>query len=142
LWIEVYNQFCSDMKKIISLLVIGLMLGFNVTGNEIPEKIVTAFRTGNASELAAFFNSTLELTVNNKEEIYSKTQAEIILKDFFTSNPPSSFTILHQGGKESSKYAIGSLKSGPNNFRITFLLKSVNSDVFIHQLRIENANAE
>lgn len=130
------------MKKIIGLFVIGLMLSFNASGNEVPEKIVTAFRTGNASELAAFFNSTIELTVNNKEEIYSKTQAEIILKDFFASNPPSSFTLLHQGGKETSKYAIGSLKSGTSNFRITFLLKSVNSNVFIHQLRIENSNAE
>ena len=67
---------------------------------------------------------------------------ENILKDFFINHPPASFDILHQGGKETSKYAIGSLKSGPNTFRITFLLKSVNSKVFIHQLRIENANAE
>ena len=130
------------MKKLILVSTIAYLFSLNVLGGDIPQVIVSAFESGDAASLAEYFNSTIELTINNKEEIYSKTQAEVILKDFFTKNPPTAFRILHQGGKESSKYAIGNLQTRTKNYRITFLLKSVNSKVFIHQLRIENSNVE
>lgn len=130
------------MKKLIFISLIACMFSLDVSGEDIPRVIVSAFGSGDASALAGYFNSTIELTINNKEEIYSKTQAEVILKDFFAKNPPKSFSILHQGGKESSKYAIGNLKTAKGSYRITFLLKSVNSKIFIHQLRIENSNVE
>jgi hypothetical protein len=130
------------MKKLIFISLIAYLFSLNAFGGDIPPAIVSAFKSGDASSLAGYFNSTIELTINNKEEIYSKNQAEVILKDFFAKNPPTGFTILHQGGKESSKYAIGNLTTRSRNYRITFLLKSVNSKVFIHQLRIENSNVE
>jgi len=124
---------------IVSILLLGIMPVFST---EIPGEIINAFKSGNAVQLAKYFNQTIELTLFDKEEIYSKTQAEIILRDFFTSNPPTQFQIIHQGGKETSRYAIGSLVSGTNKYRITFLLKTVNTEVFIHQLRIEYEHAE
>ena len=124
---------------VISILLLGTMHGFST---EIPGEIISAFKSGNAAQLAKYFNQTIELTLFDKEEIYSRTQAEIILRDFFSDNPPSQFQIIHQGGKETSRYAIGSLVSGTNKYRITFLLKTVNAQVFIHQLRIEHEHAE
>lgn len=130
------------MKKVIILSVIAILFSISVKGGDVPSDIVNAFKTGDASAIASYFNSTIELTIYNKEEIYSKTQAERILKDFFINNPPTQFSIIHQGGKETSRYAIGSLVSGSKNFRVTFLLKSTNSKIFIHQLRIESTNVE
>jgi hypothetical protein len=129
------------MKR--TVLFIGIILvGITASAIEIPEGIINGFSKGNASALSDYMSSTLELTLNDKEEIYSKTQAEIILRKFFTDNPPSQFKIIHQGGKEKSKYAIGKLSSGTKSFRITFLLKTVENKVLIHQLRIENEYAE
>ncbi len=130
------------MKKrivIIAILLIGSVHAFSI---EIPGEIISAFSSGNATQLAKYFNQTIELTMFDKEGIYSKTQAEIILRNFFSENPPKQFQILHQGGKESSKYAIGSFVSGTNTYRITFLLKTIDTRVFIHQLRIENEHVE
>lgn len=130
------------MKKtfwLILCLLITTQFGFS---NEIPENIITSFNSGDASGLSKYFNETIELTFLEKEDIYSKTQAEIILRDFFIKNPPRQFVILHEGGKESSKYAIGKYTSKSKTYRITFLLKTINSKVFIHQLRIENEFAE
>ena len=129
------------MKKVILFLIISISLT-SLQASEIPSDIVSAFKSGNAQGIARYFNNTIELTIYDKEEIYSKTQAERILKDFFINNPPTEFNLLHQGGKESSKYAIGSLNSGSKTFRVTFLLKSIDSSVFIHQLRIESTNVE
>jgi len=127
-----------DAKKKYSILI-GIFIGINVFINaqEIPGNIVTGLGNGNAEMVANYFESTVELIINNKENIYSSKQAQIILKDFFKKNPPKSFSILHEGGKESSKYAIGNLISSQGKYRITILLKQNNNKPYIHQLRIE-----
>lgn len=128
------------MKKLIIFPVILIALSFTMQVNAIPDEIVSAFRSGSATTLSNYINKTVELTVDDKEEIYSKAQAEVILKDFFARHKPKSFNILHQANKASSKYAIGDLETSSGSYRVTFLLKTVNSKVFIHQLRIENSN--
>lgn len=130
------------MKKVIFTISLFILAGLSASATEIPSGILTAFSKGDASALSSYFSSTVELTINEKEEIYSSTQAEIILRKFFSDNPPTQFKIIHQGGKENSKYAIGNLFSGSKSFRITFLLKTEGDKILIHQLRIENENAE
>lgn len=110
---------------------------FPVQETGVPEVIISAIKTGNAKELAKFFNQNVELILFNEENVYSKAQAELILKDFFSKNIPSDFTVLHQGGKDGAKYAIGSVKTSTGNFRVYFLLKIKSDQPYIHQLRIE-----
>ncbi|MCG8702201.1 MAG: DUF4783 domain-containing protein [Bacteroidales bacterium] len=105
-------------------------------GNNVPEVIINSLKNGDATELSKHFNNTIELTINGNEQIYSKTQAELILKNFFKENPPSEVKVLHQSGKEAW-YAILSMKSGEKSYRITLLIKEKDSKNLIHQLRIE-----
>jgi hypothetical protein len=107
---------------------------------DIPRDISIAFKVGNAEELANYFNNTIELVILDKEDVYSKVQAQQILDDFFTDHFPKSFEIIHQGGKEESKFAIGKLVTFNGTFRVYFLLKLKNDKPFIHQLRIETEN--
>ena len=132
------------MKNTTILLLFSVFTFLSFTTyNHIPEGIVTAFKSGNASAVSVYFGQSVELTMFDKEQIYSKTQAQVILKNFFSENPPSSFEIIHEGGKETSKYAIGTLKTTHgNSFRITLLLKNTDENTYIHQLRIEKDNAE
>jgi len=130
------------MIKRIVLSILFLTASVTSFSTEIPSEIINAFRTGNAVLLAGYFNQTIEFNLLDKENVYSKVQAEIILRDFFLNNPPAQFTILHQGGKESSRYAVGVLTSENNTkFRITFLVKTIDNKIYIHQLRIEYENA-
>ena len=130
------------MKKLIIISLLGLLFSWNSSAADIPGALVNAFKSGNSAQVSVYFNSTIEMTINNKEEIYSKTQAEIILRDFFRSSQPIGFKILHQGGKENSKYAIGNLSTADNNYRITLLLKLSNNQFYIHQLHIEKDEVE
>jgi hypothetical protein len=109
---------------------------------DIPDGIIQAIKEGNAANLAKYFNVNVELTVNKGEEIYSKDQAELILKDFFSKHVPNSFNILHKGGKEGSRYAIGNLSTTNGIFRVTILIKLKDSQPYVHQLRIEEENAQ
>lgn len=130
------------MKRSIVGIVFIFFTGIALFAIDIPSGIVSALNNGDASALSSYFSSTIELTIHEKEEIYSRTQAEIILRKFFSENRPTQFSIIHQGGKENSKYAIGNLSTSSKSFRVTFLLKTEENKVLIHQLRIENEYVE
>jgi len=57
--------------------------------------------------------------------------------EFFKANKPKQFSIIHQGGKDGARYAIGSLVTNNGTFRVYFLVKNKLNSPYIHQLRIE-----
>ena len=108
----------------------------------IPEGISIAIKAGNASELSKYMNSTVELLLLEKEDFYKKNVAVTILKDFFSEYQTRDFTIRHQGVKNDAQYAIGNLKTEKGDFRVYFLLKKVNQELLIHQIRIDSDNGK
>lgn len=128
--------------KIIPVIFIALSC-LTASGQEqpnIPAGISIAIKAGNASELAKYMNSTIELLLLDKEDFYKKNVAETILKDFFNEYQTKDFTIRHQGAKNDAQYAIGNLKTEKGDFRVYFLLKKVDQELLIHQIRIEADN--
>jgi hypothetical protein len=109
---------------------------------KIPEGISVAIKAGNAAELSKYMNSTIELLLLDKEDFYKKNVAETILKDFFAEYQTKDFTIRHQGAKNDAQYAIGNLKTEKGDFRVYFLLKKVEQELLIHQIRIESDNGK
>lgn len=107
---------------------------------KIPGEISIAIKTGNAVELSKYMNSTIELLLLDKEDFYKKSVAETILKDFFVEYQAKDFIIRHQGAKNDAQYAIGNLKTAKGDFRVYFLLKKVDQELLIHQIRIEPDN--
>lgn len=127
--------------KIIPILLIGTLFlrgGTTQQEEQIPRDIAIAFKVGTAKELARFFNENLELAVGEKEDVYSKSQAERIMDKFFVNHSPKSFKFIHQGGKETAQYAIGKLVTFNGEFRVYMLLKKKNENPLIHQLRIDH----
>ncbi len=102
------------------------------------DSIAAAIRHGNSRELANFLNATVQLILPGSDGRYSKTQAELIIRDFFNRTPPSSFTLKHSGESgDGSQFHIGIYKSGETRFRTYFLIKQQAGYWLIHQLRIE-----
>ncbi len=108
--------------------------------SRIPSGIAIAFRTGSAAGLSEYLNSTVELVLPDKEDFYSKSVAEKILKDFFSRYRSREFVIRHQGARGDAQYAIANLETDKGKFRVYFLLKKVNGNPLIHQIRIEADN--
>lgn len=127
----------KNMKlKLTSFLFVFFVLT-TVTFAQIPDGIVISIQNGNDASLAEFFNENVELVVQTHDDVYSKSQAQQIVAEFFKSNKPKQFSIIHQGGKDGARYAIGSLTTNTGVFRVYFLLKVKNNNSYIHQLRIE-----
>ncbi len=119
------------------LLSVVFVLASILVKAQIPDELVLSLKTGNASGLASYFNQNIELFVLDSDDVYSRAQAEQIVSNFFNQNKASDFTIIHQSGKEDTKYAIGKLSTNNGVFRVSFLMKNDNSKPVIHQLRIE-----
>ncbi len=115
-----------------------ILLGFGLSVNaQVPDGVLLSLKSGDAKSLARHFNSNVELTVLNHEDIYSKGQAEQLVRNFFYKYHPDKFTLIHQGTQEGRPYAIGNLQCGRNTFRVSFLLRKTGKDYLIHMLRIE-----
>jgi hypothetical protein len=108
----------------------------------IPGEIAVAIKAGNAAELSKYMNSTVEILLLDKEDFYKKNVAEAILTDFFNTYQTRDFVITHQGGRNDTQYAIGNLKTAKGNFRVYFLLKKVDDQLLIHQIRINSENGK
>ena len=126
----------------VALLTLGSLSARAQDQAKIPEGISIAIKAGNAAELSKYMNSTIELLLLDKEDFYKKPVAETILKDFFTEYQTRDFTIRHQGAKNDAQYAIGNLKTEKGDFRVYFLLKKVDQELLIHQIRIESDNGK
>ena len=129
---------------IISVVLVSFST-INATAQEqanIPGGISIAIKAGNAAELSKYMNSTVELLLLDKEDFYKKNVAETILKDFFNEYHTKDFVIRHQGAKNDAQYAIGNLTTERGAFRVYFLLKKVDQEPLIHQIRIEPDNGK
>lgn len=108
---------------------------------DVIDDIATAIRSGNPKNISKFFIENIDLKVIEQEDVYSKQQAEMILKDFFTKHAVKSYTVAHKSQpKAGSQYVIGSLETANGKFRTYFLIKTVGTQTLIQQFRIETEN--
>lgn len=125
------------MKNLIFTVVLGMIV--QLASAQIGDKVSAALKVGNSKELSKYLSGNVELTIISKEGVYSKAQAEVMLKDFFASFVAKDFTVMHKGGDDSqSKYTIGTLKTEKQAFRVFYLIKTEAGKESISQLRIEN----
>ena len=101
------------------------------------DDIVTAMKSGNASQVSKFFDNTVEITFPDKSNAYSKSQAELVLKDFFTTNGVKSFIVIHKGDNQSSQYCIGILLTKNGEYRTTIYLKQKGNKQLLQEIRFE-----
>ena len=134
------REILNEMKKAYKIVLILLLTaGSSWAYLDIYSDISDAIRSGDARAVTRYFNSTVDLTILNQEEVYSKAQAEQVLRDFFSKNSPRSFTLIHKGvSKEGAKYAIGTMETTQGaQFRTYFFVKQSPAGEFIQELRFE-----
>lgn len=119
------------------LIVLAFVLSGIWATAQIPDDLVLSLKTGNAATLSSYFNQNIELFVVDQDDVYSRAQAQQIVSNFFNQNKATGFSIIHQSGKEDTKYAIGKLTTNKGVFRVSFLVKNEGGKSVVHQLRIE-----
>lgn len=128
----------NSFRKYI-LLTILFPVAFSVNA-DVFDDIAKAISSGNAAQVTKFFSSSVEMQLGSNEGMYSKSQAERILQDFFTKNPAKSFTITHRGAKSNNaSYIIGNYQSANGNYRVTIYTKESGGNAWVHEIKFEKS---
>jgi hypothetical protein len=124
------------------LLTLILLFSFSSFAShaDLYDEIASAVRSGDAHQVASFFDAKVDLALSSQEDVYSKAQAELLIKDFFTKNQPKTFTLVHKGSsKEGTLFAVGTLAcANGKTFRVSFVMKTLKGRNTIQELRFEN----
>ena len=84
-----------------------------------------------------------DVTDPGASDVYSRVQAEQILRKFFDEHVPSGFSVEHEGvSKMGDSYYIGRLRTANGEFRVTFFVKRMDSAELVKQLRIEPSKGD
>ena len=120
------------MKYLITLAF--FFLSFQDYESRIRE-IGLAMKAGSAKELIRFCNRNVEIKLADNNSNYSKNQAEVILRNFFSKNGAKDFRYIHQGSSpEGLKYNIGKLTCQNGTYRVVMFIKKIGDNYLIDTL--------
>ena len=111
------------MKHFFTLTALAIFLTSFVKYVGIDD-VIAAMKTGNSAAVAKFFDNSVEISMPEKSNSYSKSQGELVLKDFFASNPVKGFEVIHKGENAGSQYCIGTLQTKNGTYRTTIFMKT------------------
>lgn len=113
------------MKKLLGLALIctTILLSSFTSGKEL-EGIVGALNSGNAAQLSRYFDSRVDIALPEKSDNYSRTQAEMILRNFFGNCGVKNFEVKFTGESNGSHYCIGILHTRSGDYRTKLFMKN------------------
>ncbi len=125
------------MNRFLKLLAISILFCSFTFFSSIDE-VINAMKTGNSAEIARFFDNTVEINMPGKNNSYSKSQGELVLKDFLNSNIVKNFEVIHKGENSGSQYCIGTLMTKNGSFRTTIFMKQKGDRQVLQEITFEN----
>ncbi len=126
------------MKNILliafSLVFTGLTAFKPIAG---LDDVISALRSGNATELAKYVDDNIEISLPDKTDTYSRAQALMILQDFFANNGVRNFEVKHKGDNGGNQFCIGTLQTKAGNYRTYIFMKSKNGKQLVKQIKFQ-----
>lgn len=128
------------MKRLLFtlILLIGLFSS-SFAQTEFLEEVTFAFKNADQRILSKYFGNKIEITLLDQSSVYSKSQAEMVMKDFFSKYDPIDFQILYKNNptNDAARFAIGQLDTKSGKFRIYFILKTSEAGTYLQEMRFE-----
>lgn len=127
------------MKKIVTLICASaflLLSAFQVAG--ALDDVIGALRIGNAAQLSKYVDDNIEISLPSKSDSYSRSQAVVILQDFFSNSGVRGFEDKFKGNNGDTEYCVGTLQTRSGNYRTTFFLVNRNGKKLVKEIRFQN----
>jgi malate synthase len=126
------------MKKLLGLALVALpliLLSFKPAYN--IDDVVAAIKAGNASGLAKYFDERVDISLPDKSDTYSKTQAEMIIRDFFNNKGVISFDVKHKGEQGGAQFCVGELKTKQGTYRTHLFMRQRGDRQLLQEIRFQ-----
>ena len=101
------------------------------------DDVAYAMRSGNVGQLSQYLDNRVDISLPEKSDTYSKSQAEMIIRDFFSTNGVQNFQIKHKGENSGSEYCVGILQTHNGDFRTTLFMKQKGDRQLLQELRFQ-----
>lgn len=135
--------FIMSFKKLIQFvftLIFLLSVQHSVLAQSFQNKIHTSFTNGSIKDLSKNFDKRVQVTISNRSEYYSSTQAEIIVSDYLNQLGSRNFTVIRSGIAEggSAEFVIGEVKSAAKGLvKVYIYARKVADTPYIQEIRFE-----
>jgi hypothetical protein len=78
------------MKKYLALLITSIFMWVGtVIAQPQVDDVIQALNSGDLGNMVKYFDNVVDITLNNDQSTYSKTQAEMVIKSFLTKIQPN-----------------------------------------------------
>jgi hypothetical protein len=124
------------MKRSLLLLPV-FFIAISLFAQSGIDDVISAMKSGNASGVTKYFDSYVDITIDDKGSNYSRSQGELIFKDFFSNNGVKSFDLKHKGNNDNGDYCIGTLQTKNGNYRATVYMRLKGNKLVIQDIRIK-----
>lgn len=103
------------------------------------DDISNSLNKGEIANVAKYFDKVVDVTINNDVSTYSRSQAEMVVKNFLLKNTTQSFSIRYRGpvARDNSIFLIGDLKTANGLFKVYIFLKQKERNYLLQQIKFE-----
>ncbi|MDB5115175.1 MAG: hypothetical protein JWQ79_667 [Mucilaginibacter sp.] len=124
--------------KLLYLPLLALLALFTTPLTDTIDKVSELIAKGNTTELAKLFAPSVDISIADQENTYTRDQAALVLQKFFAQNAPRGSKMLHKINS-SANYSFGViiLNTDKGPYRIAFTLKEVSGVMQLIDLKIE-----
>lgn len=108
------------MKKLFCLFLLCMPVAVSATYAEGDPVAMTVelIKKVNIHEFAKTFSPTIDLTIEDEENIYSATQAEQVLESFFKNTQVKSVKVLHKvNSNPNIRFTVLQVETNNGNYR-------------------------
>jgi hypothetical protein len=137
------------MKSILGLVLVSFALSLGLVSFHplykpderalyTVDEITSAMRIGNAGQLSRYLDNRVDISLPDKSDTYSRIQAEMIIRDFFSTNGVRNFTVKRKGTNGASEFCVGVLQTRNGDYRTTFFIKQKGDRQYLQELRFQN----
>lgn len=117
--------------------VIILLMFSHMAAVDPIDNVANLIKQGNTKDLAKLFANNIEVAIMDEENIYSQTQAALILDNFFSKNKPKSIKLLHKVNSNANyRFGVFILTTDNGPYRVAFTLKGAENKMNIIELRL------
>jgi Asp-tRNA(Asn)/Glu-tRNA(Gln) amidotransferase C subunit len=113
----------------------------HVTAQPKMDDVVNMLNTNNIENIVKYFDNVVDITLDNNQSTYSKSQAEMVIRNFFNKNDVSGFKIILNGNSSDDQafYLIGDMKTnGHGQYKVYLFFKIKGKEHLLQEMKIEH----
>ena len=129
-------------RSVVFLLLLSTILFSSFVSIDTLEMddVVIALKSGNASQLSKYFDLRVDIGLPDKSDNYSRTQAEMVIKDFFGSNGVRNFELKYKSDKGGTNYCVGTLQTKNGNYRTTLFMRQKGDKQYLQDISFQKTD--